>query len=164
LIDPVEAIEPGRTPEHYSLRKAIRTVAFKAIRESPRRDLAMILTSCTSSSSVDMAVFEEYLDIARHRKIPFVSVNITCSDQANVARLVASERADGRKSKLTDASVLDRLKRDAVLLDPRRDGVDVAGVEQHHFELDNTNLSPEEAAMAIAGFVEKVGSTTSSEG
>lgn len=84
-----------------------------------------------------------------------MSVNITCSDQANVARLVASERADGRKSKLTDASVLDRLKRDAVLLDPRRDGVDVAGVEQHHFELDNTNLSPEEAAMAIAGFVEK---------
>jgi hypothetical protein len=164
LIDPVEAIEPGRTPEHYSLRKAIRTAAFKGIKESPRKDLAMILTSCTSSSPADMAVFEEYLDIARHRKIPFVSVNITCSDQANVARLVASERADGRKSKLTDASVLDRLKRDAVLLDPRRDGVDVAGVEQHHFELDNTNLSPEEAAMAIAGFVEKVGSTTSYEG
>ena len=90
LIDPAEAIEPNRTPAHYTLRRAIRQAAFEGLKAVERKSTIFIMTSCTE-------VFSEFVDIARVRGIPFVSIIIDCESIANMARLTSPERYYGKK-------------------------------------------------------------------
>ncbi len=98
-----------------------------------KRDVTVIMTSCTSSSPADISVFEDFLDIAKWRKIPCVVVNVTCSKSDNMELLSGSGRVSGPKTKLTDPKVLQKIKKSARLLDPRTDlvAVDKNDVELH---------------------------------
>jgi len=53
LIDPAEAIEPNRTPAHYTLRRAIRQAAFDGLKAVERKSTIFIMTSCTADNPAD---------------------------------------------------------------------------------------------------------------
>ncbi|KAF2667325.1 hypothetical protein BT63DRAFT_290038 [Microthyrium microscopicum] len=69
LIDPVEAICPGRNPRHYALRKKFRDVAFDALIADPNPQLSIIITISLGANADDIAVMHEHLRIARERRI-----------------------------------------------------------------------------------------------
>ncbi|MCJ1244517.1 hypothetical protein MMC30_001715 [Trapelia coarctata] len=153
LIDPVEAIHPGRTPQHYQLRKTIRNAAFDAIKNLQSRNVTVLMTSCLSSSDADIEAFSEHLDIARCRKVPFILVNVLCAAENNLTRLQSLERVRGQKSKLTDPTVLQEIREKAKLLDPVYSILDVQDVRFHYLEIDSTTKTAAEAADAVARFV-----------
>lgn len=110
LIDPVEAIYPGRTPAHYSLRKKFRKVAFDALIENPTPQLIILSTISLAANNDDIAVMYEYFRIARERMIPVYWINLTCDDEEHKTRVSSDERKNGGTSKCTDPAVLDKIK------------------------------------------------------
>ncbi|KAM0428836.1 hypothetical protein ACHAPT_006636 [Fusarium lateritium] len=46
LIDPVEAVIPGRCHQHHELRRMIRAPVFEKLRERARRGHVILMTSC----------------------------------------------------------------------------------------------------------------------
>ncbi|CAM6086876.1 unnamed protein product [Calypogeia fissa] len=104
LIDPVEAIEPGRNEAHYRLCQEFRHVAFRAVECIRRR----IMSTCLAATPNDVETFREHAQIALTRTVPLIIVNISCDESANIARLCSDERKKGAangKTKLTDAKV-----------------------------------------------------------
>lgn len=148
LIDPVQAIEPGRTPEHYALRKQFRQVAFNALRTAPDPGLVIIFTACLAASENDVEQFIEYAELARARGVPLYSFTITCDESVNARRMMSEERAHW-KSKLVDGSVLEKLRKDFRLLDPHEIDIKGRGVRIHHQVVDTTTFSAEEATARI---------------
>jgi L-2,4-diaminobutyrate decarboxylase len=152
LIDPAEAIEPNRTREHYILRRAIRQAAFEGLKTVQEKSAIFVMTSCTADNPADREVFSEFVDIARVRCIPFISVNIDCEPLINMDRMIRPERYTG-KTKLTDGRVLGELRSRNVILDPRKCGRDTEGVKVYHMNLDTTERSVEASANAIIRFM-----------
>jgi hypothetical protein len=98
LIDPVEAIEPGRNFAHYKLRKAFRHVAFEGIRAIEEKEITIIMTQCLAATPNDLESFQEHAAIACARGVPFVNINITCDEDTNKARLCSNDRKEGYDS------------------------------------------------------------------
>jgi chloramphenicol 3-O-phosphotransferase len=107
LIDPVEAVTPGRGTDHKALSRAFRKVAFGALCDVTEKNMTLIFTSCPSSTEEDQQVTEEYLAIASRRKVPFYLSNMTCDRSEHHSRLVTTERSTGLKTKLINADILD---------------------------------------------------------
>jgi chloramphenicol 3-O-phosphotransferase len=124
LIDPVEAITPGRGTDHKALRRAFRKVAFDALCDITDRNLTLILTSCLSSTEEDQQVMEEYLAIASRRKVPFYLFNITCDRSEHHRRLLTTERSTGSKTKLIDPEILDDMLEKHKLVEIAEEGRD----------------------------------------
>ncbi|KAJ7346990.1 hypothetical protein DFH08DRAFT_870019 [Mycena albidolilacea] len=81
LIDVAQAIEPNRGPAHYALRTVLRRAAFDGLKAVEDKSVTLILTSCSASTlHHDVEVFSEFVDIARARGVPFVSVNLVCDE------------------------------------------------------------------------------------
>lgn len=156
LIDPVEAIAPGRTPFHYKLRREFRELAFSALKDEADEATVLIMTSCTASNDADAEVFAEHVDIAQVRKIPFVCINLLCDVSKQLARLQSQERRSGLTCKLTDPTVLERMMRDHGLLNPK----DFPGVAEksdiRFLELDMTHRSASEAANEMMRFIKNM--------
>jgi chloramphenicol 3-O-phosphotransferase len=150
LIDPVEAITPGRGSDHKALRYAFRRVTFDALCDIADQSITIILTSCLSSTEEDQQVMEEYLAIASRRKVPFYLFNITCDRSEHHSRLVTTERSTGSKTKLIDPDILDSMVEKHKL-------VEIAGEERelpltsgrYMLEVDTTHNCIEESAIKI---------------
>ncbi|KAF8848321.1 hypothetical protein BDZ45DRAFT_698490 [Acephala macrosclerotiorum] len=154
LIDLSEAIEPGRTEEHYALRKKVRDVAFSALKRLKEDNTVIIMTTCLSETPVDIARYHEHADIARARGVPLFTFNLTCDNNTNEARLCNERRKAGRESgrmKLVDVDVLARIRQEYVLLDPRRTAH--SDPKLFHLDLDISDLSAEEAMKRIRAFI-----------
>ncbi|KEQ58337.1 uncharacterized protein M437DRAFT_17843, partial [Aureobasidium melanogenum CBS 110374] len=150
LIDPAQAIAPGRNSDHKELRRAFRKVAFDALCNIPGQDVTIILTSCLSSATEDREVFEEHLRIASCRGIPIYIFNIICAPNEHKVRLSAPERSAGTKTKLLDSEILNSMMSKHRLmrlsdLDESHEG----DVERRLFELDTSGQSIEESAAKI---------------
>lgn len=150
LIDPVQAIAPGRDSDHKELCRAFRKVAFDALCNIPDQDVTIILTSCLSSTAEDREVFEEHLRIASCRGIPIYIFNINCAPSEHNVRLSARERSAGTKTKLLDPKILDSMMSKHRLirlsdLEQSHEG----NIERRLFELDTTGQSIEESAAKI---------------
>lgn len=159
LIDPVQAIIPGRGAGHRALRHAFRRVAFDALDEIADTRTTLIFPSCLSSTDEDQQVFEEYLGIASRRQIPLYLINISCDREEHYSRLVTVERSLGSKTKLVTPEVLEEM------LDKHK--LVALPHDQNHFpripavymcDFDTTNDSIEESAVKI---LETIGQQTS---
>ena len=156
LIDPVEAIIPGRGPAHHTLRRQFRRVAFDALKQETSLDSAIIMTSCAADTPQDREVFAEYVEIARVRKIPFIAVNIICDEETNAKRLRSRERVDESgigKTKLVDTKALSSLRKDYKLLNRANMTREAEDVEFYHLDLDTSDLSVQAASVSIASFL-----------
>ncbi|TVY13617.1 hypothetical protein LARI1_G008880 [Lachnellula arida] len=154
LIDPVEAIEPGRTPAHYALRKAIRKAAFDGLKALDH-GVVILMTTCLAANAADIEVFEEYVEVALARGVPLISINVYCDEATNEQRLCSEERRGvregGGKTKLVDKDVLAAMRREHVLLDAavHLERGETRGVNIEQWRLDTSSLSVEEAVRGV---------------
>ncbi|TVY56068.1 hypothetical protein LCER1_G003705 [Lachnellula cervina] len=154
LIDPVEAIEPGRSPAHYALRKAIRKAAFDGLK-ALEGGVVILMTTCLAANQADIEVFKEYVEIALARGIQLININVSCDEATNKQRLCSEERREvrenGGKMKLVDADVLATLRREHVLLDASAhlSGGEAQGVNIRQCQLDTSSLSVEEGVHGV---------------
>lgn len=156
LIDPAEAIFPGRGEAHKALRSKIRQIAFDALK-ADSKPLTIIMTGCLGANREDAAVFAEHLEIARARKVPFFSFNITCDREEHRARFQDPARYQGSKTKLQDFEVLQSLLAKHNLLTPAARSGDCItqneNVDLHHLELDTTGMTAQKSANRIMELV-----------
>lgn len=150
LIDPVQAILPGRDTGHKSLRREFRRVAFTALKELQDPDVVIILTGCLGSTQEDLEVFYEHLQIAVHRCIPMYLVNITCEEKEHLSRLTSTERSQDNKTKLQNQDTLHDLLRNHTLIQPKVNEISFTmDVDLRLVELDSSGLSIAESAADI---------------
>jgi hypothetical protein len=157
LIDPVEAIHPGRTPAHYALRKKFRDVAFDALIADSNSQLSIVMTISLAANNDDIAVMHEHLRIAWERQVPAYWINLTCDDREHKARIVSDERKNGGTSKCTDPAVLDAIKaRSGTTLLTATDIANaISGFTVECRELDTSRRSPEECAEAALEWMKR---------
>lgn len=157
LIDPFEAICPGRNAAHFALRKKFQALALDGLKAIEEKRLIIILTACLAAYSPrDLEQYEAYIELAKSRAVPFVVIDVACSEHANRVRLCSEERREGigGKTKLIDVNVLETLRKKNVLLDARTAGVGATDVFQ--LQLDTTELSVEESAKKVIQFLDDV--------
>ena len=148
LIDPAEAIVPGRGPAHKLLRAKVRRVAFEALTEEfvSQPNLKVIMTGCLADNAEDTAVLTEHLRIAKDTNVPFYLVGVTCDREEHGRRLEAPARTAGGKTKLRDENILRELLEHHVLVDPKKVPEEVLTVvEFEHVVLDTTGLTVEQS-------------------
>ena len=159
LLDPVEAIEPGRTPLHYELRRRIRNVAFDALTTlcDPHSNLVIIMTSCLAANDADAEIFAEHEHIARMRNIPLCFFNLICDRHTNTTRLQSEQRAMGSKTKLREVETLHNLLDYQPLFDPRKSQVETGDQDIRiiFLKMETSCCSAAEAADTILDLTEK---------
>ena len=99
-----------------------------------------------------MAKFAEYVSIARRREVPFISIDLTCGLEENKRRL--RERVMDPKGRVVDPEMLEMMKRNFTLLDPK--GLVMADFEEgvrFHLELDTTGMDVRKTAKIVREFL-----------
>lgn len=125
----------------------------RRLRTNP--SVTLILTSCSASTLPhDVEVFSEFVDIARARGVPFVSVNLVCDERENVERATNEERGKN-KGKLMDGQAIVDMRTKHRLLDASVCEEETAGVEVYHLEVDSTNISVRQSADKVMDFLLK---------
>ncbi|KAL6904486.1 hypothetical protein GGI43DRAFT_397314 [Trichoderma evansii] len=119
LIDPAQAIYPGRGAAHCELRQKIREVAFDAVRKIAEEGKMILMTVCLADNDADTRTFEEHISIVRNTSIPIYWFTLRCDRDVLEKRVTSKERREGSKSKLTDVNILRQLMEDLELLNPR---------------------------------------------
>ena len=157
----VEAIEPRPNKVHDQLLSDYRRVAFDRLKKIGRNNLIIIMISCSTTSPDDVQVFTELVDVARIRRVPFISVNLTCEESVHAERLSRKQRTERRESgylkkvKASEAQKLVTQRRDSTLLDPRQYAAQTRGAEVHYLEVDTTNMVIEDAVRSILDFMKE---------
>ncbi|KAF3158953.1 hypothetical protein TWF106_003826 [Orbilia oligospora] len=152
LIDAARATFNQSDPEYQILRKAFRTTLLDSINtaSTDHSPTTWIFTECQSNSHIGTSISHEYLAAAKRRSSPFVSIILTCSLEENLRRLSHPSRKTTPRRKLTNREVLKAIRDEEVI---HRFG-DWIGVRE--LLVDNSKLEPEEAAVVIKTFLEKI--------
>jgi shikimate kinase len=69
IIDPAEAVHPGRGLQHKEFRERLRRVIFDELKTVPEQDTVLIMTCSLGANEADAAVFAEHLE-ASHLSNP----------------------------------------------------------------------------------------------
>ncbi|KAF3936660.1 hypothetical protein ABW19_dt0207510 [Dactylella cylindrospora] len=139
-------------PEYQALRKAFRATLLDSIATAAPEHISTtwIFTECQSNSHIGTSISHEYLAAAQRRNSPFVSIILTCALEENLKRLSHPSRKTTPRRKLTNREVLKEIREQEVI---HRFG-DWIGVRE--LVVDVTKLEPEEAAVVIKSFLEKI--------
>lgn len=97
-----------------------------------------------SHNELGQAVAREYVDAARRSGRAFLPVNMTCRIEENMRRVGSVERQRSGSGKLLDAEELKAMWTRSKLL---------SFADMESFELDVTQISPEEAAIVLRDHV-----------
>ncbi|OAQ59905.1 AAA domain-containing protein [Pochonia chlamydosporia 170] len=148
LIDVVKL--PRDHPEYASERKLARQRAFSQYVYSDGKNAGklkqvIIATDALSDCDFDRAVAMEHKDAALRGKRPFFPVYLRCSKEENLRRVVDPQRIQNGKKKLVDAGFVEEYFETLEILRWEGEGV----------EVDNTDLTPVEAAERIITAVEE---------
>jgi predicted kinase len=66
LIDPVQALFPDRSDDHYALRRRIRDAVFPCISKLAQEGHVILMTACLATGNHrDAACFREHLALVR---------------------------------------------------------------------------------------------------
>ncbi|MCJ1402669.1 hypothetical protein MMC11_005889 [Xylographa trunciseda] len=151
LIYIAQEIEPDLSTNHHALRKTLRKVAIDHFKSAACEGTTIIIPYHAPSSSPDtIEVLLEYLDIARCRQIPFVSLQMLCSEEARLAHLRrTAEHHNAWPSTVTDAKVLQQLRDRERHMGNTRQKIEVEGVDVTNCQLDTTGLNLKKAASMI---------------
>lgn len=173
LIDTAAALYERTDPEYQPLRKALvsisppspplparkqlfthayylqREAVFASLSTSRNDHTTFIFTEWQSSDAEGTSTAQSYLSAARSRPspTPFISVILTCAEQANIRRLTSGDRGQ-RNTKLTDVAVLKTARAHSEahrFLEDARVAMEI--------EVDVTGGSAEDGARAIYGAI-----------
>ncbi|EPS35736.1 hypothetical protein H072_10854 [Dactylellina haptotyla CBS 200.50] len=152
LIDAARATFSQSDPEYQVLRKAFRTTLLDSINSATAEHASTqwIFTECQSNSHIGTSISHEYLAAAQRRSSQFVSIILTCSLEENLKRISHPTRKTTPRRKLTNREVLKAIRDEEVI---HKFG-DWIGVRE--LVVDVTKLEPEEAAVVIKNFLEKI--------
>ncbi|KAF2872813.1 hypothetical protein BDV95DRAFT_627696 [Massariosphaeria phaeospora] len=156
LIDPAEAIAPGRGNAHQSLRAGLRQVAFeglvKQLAKKPK--LQIIMTGCLAGNHEGIAVLIEHIEIAQKSNVPFYLVDVVCDRDEHISRFSNPMRYADGKTKLRDDAVLHKVLDENRLCDPKDLPEQVQNyVGRRHLVLNTTGLPPKDSATWILEFM-----------
>jgi cytidylate kinase len=129
------------TPEYWELYYQVRDAAYKRVRALPTREVIVMTNALALESDREREAWAAVKALAATRGVPVVAVTLQCSLEENVRRIASEGR---RHRKLTDPSPLIEWRSTLTLLVDRT---------VRTLNLDNTNLSPEQAADEIVKFV-----------
>jgi hypothetical protein len=157
LIDPVEAIHPGRTADHWALRKKFRDVAFDDLIANSNSNLTIIITVSLAANNDDIVVMHEHLRIARERELPVYWINLICDEREHKNRMVSDERKFGGTSKCTDPAVLDAIKArtGTTLLTPADVANEIRDLSVDYQKQDTSRQSQEECAQVTLQWMKR---------
>ncbi|KAI7116863.1 hypothetical protein KC343_g2774 [Hortaea werneckii] len=156
IIDPAEAVHPGRGYEHKALRDVIRRAVFQDLKGLPENITTIIMTGCLGQNSEDVAVYAEHVEVAQARGVPFHSFTLTVMKSEHVLRLQSPDRVYGQKTKLNDPAVLETIMAHNEILDPTivvDKGSDVDFKAMRHYLIDTTGLTVSESADRVLDII-----------
>jgi hypothetical protein len=117
-----------------------------------------LATSDLETPYNDIQQFGEYVDLAKARSVPLVMVNIPCDLNESRKRLCGNDRKKvGGKTKLVDGNVLEKIRRETLVLG--REQAMIVGGEGRvvYFELDTSGLIIHQEAQKVLDFLHIVG-------
>lgn len=156
LIDPVAALLDRTSSEYQPLRESVRKLFLSTISNSAElKNTAIVFTDQQSSSQLGSSVAREYEKAAKERCCRFLSIRIECNEEEHIRRATSPERKDSRMTKLTDESLLRRMRE-------TEDVFSFGGEDE--LTIDVTDLAPEDAAQRIYTFLRKRAFSTTSSG
>ncbi|VUC35063.1 unnamed protein product [Clonostachys rosea] len=139
LIDPVVALIPERSDEHYELRRMVRAPIFKKLREHAQKGWTIFMTACLAEDNErDREFLEEHFDIVRGNRIPIFWINTQCDQRALEQRVESPERCQGGKTKLIDRNILRDLLHRHRLIDPRKSADETAVLVSNTLDVSGT--------------------------
>ena len=155
IIDPVEALIPGRNTAHDALRKQFRGLASEALKNTNEDGLVIILAACLAAgSSRAREHFQEYVELATARGEPLVVGRVVCDESANKKRVCSEERkkkgggGGGGETKLAADKILAEIRKEHTLLEVKSDEWRI-----FPFKMDTTNRAVGEATNRIFEFL-----------
>ena len=116
----------------------------------------MILTACLVKTVDDLNLFEEYLDIAKSRRVPLVMVNLLCGIETNIRRIESEERKANGKTKLVDSDLLEKIRQEGSLLDWETIMRCRKGEEVFYFEFDTSKFDIKQAIESLLRLLCKI--------
>ncbi|MCJ1438796.1 hypothetical protein MMC27_008186 [Xylographa pallens] len=166
LISIAEALEPAPSTTHHALRRHLRKGAIDHLKSSECEGTTVIIPYHTPLSAPDtLEVFLEYLDLARSRQIPFVALQVLCSEEARLAHLRrTAERRNMWPSTFTDDKVLLQLRRQERRMGQACWRVELGGGDIFNCQLDITGLDAEQAAGMIVRLLPRAAACTPGTG
>jgi hypothetical protein len=63
IIDPAEAVHPGREHQHRAFRDKLRNLIFDELKTLPEQDIVFIMTCSLGANVAEAAVFAEHLEV-----------------------------------------------------------------------------------------------------
>ncbi len=109
LVDPVQAVLPGRRAAHHALRRAVHAPIFASLNATVRGGGHVLLTARLASTDLDAAVAAEHLGLVEGASATLFWVNAVCAWDALEQRVQSAARREGGKTKLTQPGVLHTL-------------------------------------------------------
>ncbi|WP_026873268.1 AAA family ATPase [Inquilinus limosus] len=131
------------TEEYWALYEPVRDLAYARIRALPADAVVVMTNAFLEETPRDVEAWGRIKDLAAQRGDRLVAVTLDCDIEENIARVQRADRADNRK--LTDPEPLIAWRRDHHLI------VDDA---EDWILIDNTRLTPEQAAERIVSFLD----------
>jgi len=64
IIDPAEAVHPGRGHQHRAFRDKLRNLIFNELKTLPQQETVLIMTCSLGANVEDAAVFAEHLEVS----------------------------------------------------------------------------------------------------
>lgn len=129
------------TPEYWELYYQVRDAAYRRVLALPSHEMLVMTNALTQESEREREAWTAVKALAADRGVRLVAITLECSLDENVERIASESR---RYRKLTDPAPLVEWRSTLTLLTD--DSIPSLTV-------DNTNLSPEEAADRIVEFV-----------
>ncbi|KAK5169864.1 uncharacterized protein LTR77_005842 [Saxophila tyrrhenica] len=159
LDDAAKAIHPS-TPRKGSdnvqqavLLDRLRMVVLKELKTLPTQNTVIIINGGLSMEKCDVAVFADYVDVARARGIPFYAFTIACELEEHLTRVRTASR--WMRMQLTIAELYNVSRKNRVL-DPTDESV--VGrfdkvVKLRHRVVDTTDLSVYASSERVLGAI-----------
>jgi len=109
IIDLVEGICGGRSPDYLTVLTAITEIAYNLIAQtsSTKQPIFLFTNSLAAELPEDRARLAAVMDLATRTHTPFVPILLTCNASENERRLLMPDRS--AKRKLMDAKILREL-------------------------------------------------------
>lgn len=131
------------TDAYWDLYDRVREIAYERMCALPAETIVVMTNALTRESPREAEAWSRIKDLAARRGDRLVAVTLDCAPEENVARVRNADRADNRK--LTDPEPLIAWRKQYYLI------VDDA---EDWIVIDNTHLTPDQAADRIIAYVD----------
>ena len=106
LIDPVQALFPGRSGDHHALRLSIRDAVFLTSQLAQECHIVLMTACLATENHRDTGFIREDLALVCGTNVPLYWISASCDRERLVERAQCDERVQSSKTKPTDPAIL----------------------------------------------------------